>query len=244
MNKVALVTGGSGGIGKAIIMKLYSKGYNVAFTYNSNQDSAFDIISELNSQSHPVLALQCDISDTKQITDMIDKVITQFGRIDVLVNNSGIAWQGLFTDMTSSEINRILDVNVKGTLNVTYNIIPYMVKKHCGKIINISSMWGQVGASCEVVYSVSKSAVIGFTKALAKELGPSGINVNCICPGVIRTHMLDCYDENTLGELAEETPLGRLGTPEDIAESVYFLSCESSDFITGQIIGVNGGFII
>lgn len=166
------------------------------------------------------------------------------GGIDVLVNNAGLSLSGLFTDITPEQEKRIWEVNVLGTMNCSRYAIPYMLNGKYGKIINISSMWGQIGASCEVHYSAAKAAVIGFTKALAKELGPSGINVNCIAPGFIDTKMNELYGEDVFQEFKEETPLGRLGRPEDIAGAISFLASESADFITGQVIGINGGYII
>ena len=160
------------------------------------------------------------------------------------VNNAGVSEIDLFTSISSEKISRIMNVNLIGAMELTRKILPAMISCKSGCIINISSMWGEAGASCEVDYSASKAALIGFTKALAQEVAPSGIRVNCIAPGVIRTNMLDCYDEETLRTLAEDTPLGRLGTPEDIAAAARFLCSSSADFITGQVLGVNGGFVI
>ena len=175
---------------------------------------------------------------------MMQKVLEQAGHVDVLVNNAGISISGLLTDISPEIRKKLFSVNVLGAIECTRLLLPQMIHRKSGCILNISSMWGQVGASCEVDYSASKSALIGFTKALAQEVGLSGIRVNCIAPGVIQTRMLNCYDSGTLNALAEETPLGRLGTPEDIAESAYFLCSEQAGFITGQILGVNGGFVI
>ena len=175
---------------------------------------------------------------------LIEKTKETFGTVDVLVNNAGISVSGLFMYITPEQEELIWKVNVQGTYNCTRSALPFMINAKSGKIINISSMWGQTGASCEVHYSASKAAIIGFTKALAKELGPSGINVNCIAPGVILTDMNNSYSEETMESLKNEAPLERLGKPEDIAESISFLASEKSSFITGQILGVNGGFII
>ncbi|MBR3631186.1 MAG: SDR family oxidoreductase, partial [Oscillospiraceae bacterium] len=190
------------------------------------------------------IAVQADLADPEQIRHMVQQVLQQTGRVDVLVNNAGISVSGLLTDIGTEERRLLFDINILGAIECTRALLPQMVHRKAGCILNISSMWGQVGASCEVDYSAAKAAMIGFTKALAQEVAPSGIRVNCIAPGVIRTAMLDCYDEETLGSLAEETPLGRLGTPEDIAHAAAFLCSGQADFITGQVLGVNGGFVI
>lgn len=239
MKKTALITGGSRGIGAAIALKLSQEGFNVVVNYCSNCEAAEEIAKKTGG-----FAVQADVSDRQQVEDMIKLINEKTGGVDVLVNNAGISVSGLFTDITPEQEQRLWGINVGGVFNCTKAILPYMINKKQGRIINISSMWGQVGASCEVHYSASKAAVIGFTKALAKEVGLSGINVNCIAPGVIMTDMNKCYDEETLECLRDETPLERLGTPEDVAEMTAFLASDKSSFITGQIIGVNGGFII
>ncbi len=239
MKKTALITGGSRGIGAAIALKLSQEGFNVVVNYCSNCEAAEEIEKKTGG-----FAVQADVSDRQQVEDMIKFINEKTGGVDVLVNNAGISVSGLFTDITSEQEQRLWGINVGGVFNCTKAVLPHMINKKQGRIINISSMWGQVGASCEVHYSASKAAVIGFTKALAKEVGLSGINVNCIAPGVIMTDMNKCYDEETLECLRVETPLERLGTPEDVAEMTAFLASDKSSFITGQIIGVNGGFII
>ena len=175
---------------------------------------------------------------------MISEITERFGKIDVLVNNAGISVTGLFDLVSDEDSRRIFDINVFGVLNCTKKVLPHMLRRKYGRIINVSSMWGQTGASCEVHYSAAKAAVIGFTKALAKEVGPSGINVNCVAPGMIMTDMTSCYTEEEINEIKEDIPLGRCGTPHDIAETILFLASERSSYITGQIIGVNGGMII
>ena len=175
---------------------------------------------------------------------MVSGVLAQVGHIDVLVNNAGISVTGLLTDIDPQTRRRLFDINVLAAIECARLLLPAMIRQKAGCILNISSMWGQVGASCEVDYSAAKAALIGFTKALAQEVAPSGIRVNCIAPGVIRTPMLDCYDEDALQSLADETPLGRLGTPEDIAHAAAFLCSPQADFITGQVLGVNGGYVV
>lgn len=239
--QTALVTGASRGIGNAIARQLAVDGFRVIVNYYASQKEAEALAAELNAR-YPgsCTVLRADVSDRGQV----EKMFAAAGKIDVLVNNAGIAQQKLFTDITEREWDRMFDVNVKGIFHCCQCALPYMVHQKRGKIINISSMWGQVGASCEVHYSAAKAAVIGLTKALAKEVGPSGIQVNCVAPGVIRTEMNARLDEDTLSELKEETPLGTIGAAEDIAAAVSFLAGEKSGFITGQVLGVNGGMII
>ena len=236
--KTALITGASGGIGSAIAAALARDGYLPVLHFNS-ADGMQERAAALGG-----IAVQADLADPAQIGRMAEEILRQTGRVDVLVNNAGISLSGLLTDISAQDRRRLFDINVLGAIECTRALLPQMIHRKAGCILNISSMWGQVGASCEVDYSAAKAALIGFTKALAQEVAPSGIRVNCIAPGVIRTAMLDCYDEETLESLAEETPLGRLGTPEDIAHAAAFLCSEQADFITGQVLGVNGGFVI
>ncbi|MBR1459771.1 MAG: 3-oxoacyl-ACP reductase FabG [Oscillospiraceae bacterium] len=237
--KTALVTGASGGIGRAIAEKLASQGYTVAVHCNRGIDRAQALAKALSG-----IAVQADLADASQIEAMAQTVTDAFGHVDVLVNNAGISVTGLLTDIDAAARRELFGVNVLGAIECARALLPGMIRRQADCIVNISSMWGQVGASCEVDYSAAKAALIGFTKALAQETAPSGIRVNCVAPGVIRTPMLDCYDAQTLDDLAAETPLGRLGTPEDIAGAVAFLCSEDAAFITGQVLGVNGGFVI
>lgn len=241
---VALVTGGSRGIGAEIARSIAKMGCSVALTYNKNAEFAEKVVTDIQALGANARAFCCDVSRRSDVQTLVNNVIGAFGEIDVLVNNAGISHEGLFTDISDNEWDDIFDVNVKGVFNCTQEVLPSMIRNKRGKIINISSMWGQVGASCEVAYSASKAAVIGLTKALAKEVGPSEINVNCICPGVIKTDMLAPFSEDDIRALEEETPLGRIGTPFDVAQLVAFLASEKANFITGQIFGVNGGFVI
>lgn len=240
--KTALVTGGSRGIGNAVARALAADGFGVVVNYRCAETAAKQLQTELNGAYGQgcCRVFRADVSDRAQVEEMFRFA----GGVDVLVNNAGIAQQKLFTDLTEEDWDRMFDVDVKGVFHCCQCALPYMIHEKRGKIINISSMWGQVGASCEVHYSAAKAAVIGLTKALAKELGPSGIQVNCVAPGVIATEMNANLDAETMASLREETPLGVLGTPRDIAEAVRFLAGNRSDFMTGQVVGVNGGMII
>lgn len=237
--KTALITGASGGIGSAIAARLAQEGYLPILHYCSHGDGMEERAAELGGFS-----VQADLADTDAIECMAEQVLSKAGRVDILVNNAAISLSGLLTDITPQQRRQLFHVNVLGAIECSRVFLPQMIRRKSGCIINISSMWGQVGASCEVDYSASKAALIGFTKALAQEVAPSGIRVNCIAPGVIRTPMLDCYDAETLRVLAEETPIGRLGTPEDIAAAAAFLCHYSADFITGQVLAVNGGYVM
>ena len=186
----------------------------------------------------------CDIGNFAQAQATVADLLTAYRHIDVLVNNAGIAHIGLITDMTEAQWDRLFAVNLKGAFALTQAVLPGMISRRQGAIINIASMWGEVGASCEAAYSASKAALIGFTKALSKEVGPSGVRVNCVSPGVIATDMNAELDADALGALREETPLQRIGTAEDVAKTVLFLSGEGAAFITGQVVGVSGGLVV
>lgn len=234
--KTVLITGASRGIGRAAALMFCENGYNVAANYNNTEPKDLEKIG--------IFCIKADISDFAQVKNMFDEISDKFGGVDVLVNNAGVAMQKMLCDTTPEEWDKIFGINVKGMYNTVKCAADYMVNQKYGKIINISSMWGITGASCEVAYSASKAAVIGFTKALAKELGPSNICVNCVAPGVIDTDMNKNLSGETKKELADETPLCRLGTDNEVAETIYFLASEKSNFITGQVISVNGGLVI
>jgi len=238
----ALVTGAAGGIGSAIAKRLCRDGFFVVLNFFHSEKAAVRLRDGINSSFPEPRAeiFRADVSDRAQAENMFRSA----GGIDVLVNNAGIAQQKLFTDITEDDWRRMMAVDVTGVFHCCQLALPYMIHRKHGKIINISSMWGQAGASCEVHYSTAKAAVIGLTKALAKEVGPSGITVNCIAPGVIDTPMNASLGPETMRGLKEETPLERIGTPDDIAGAVSFLASPDADFITGQAIGVNGGFVI
>ena len=243
--KTVVVTGGSRGIGAAICAAFAKEGYAVAVNYNKNKEKAEKLALTLSQDYDvPCIAVGGDVSDSAQVSKMFGDVERLLGDVDVLVNNAGVSSQKLFTDITDEDWRECMGVNLDGAFFCSRAALPNMIRKKSGVIINISSMWGQVGASCEVHYSTAKAGLIGLTKALAKEVGPSSVRVNCIAPGVILTDMMKSFDEATLDELREETPLNRLGTPEDIADAAVFLASDKASFITGQVLGVNGGFVI
>ena len=241
MKKVAFVTGGAKGIGSAIVKRLIKDGYKVAFTYNSSEEKATALVNELGEDCK---AYKLDITDSNAVKTVVDNIEKGFGEIAVLVNNAGIAEQALFTDITDEMWHKMIETNLSGAFYCSRAVLKYMINRKSGKIINISSVWGETGGSCEVHYSASKSGLIGMTKSLAKEVGLSGITVNSVSPGIILTDMTSHFDEDTMNALREETPLNRIGTPEDVAGAVSFLASKDADFITGQNISVNGGMNI
>lgn len=243
MNDVAVVTGGSRGIGLAVSRELAAAGFRLAILYKDRQNTARQAAEELRTRGTDTETYHCDVADTGQVEEVVQQILERFGRVDVLVNNAGIAQIKLLTDTTEEDWDRMMGVNVKGLYNTCHALVPQMVSRKHGRIINLSSMWGQSGASCEVAYSASKAAVIGFTKALAKELGPSGITVNCVAPGVINTEMNAGLDTETLEALRQEIPLGRIGCTADVAGTVAFLASEKAAYITGQVLGVDGGIL-
>ncbi len=238
--KTVLVTGGARGIGKAICKKFAEEGYFVLINYNNSGVAAIKLTEEIGKDR--CRAYKADVSNYDEVSAMVCDILKEFKNIDVLINNAGIAEQKVFGDIMPDDWRRMFSVNCDGVYNVTHCTLPSMIHEKRGSIINIASMWGEVGASCEVHYSASKAAVIGFTKALSKEVAPSGIRVNCVSPGIIETDMMFSMSEEEKRELKEETPLGRFGNGEDIARSVFFLSEDT--FITGQVLGSNGGFVI
>ena len=242
--KTVLITGASRGIGRATAKLFAKSGYNVLINYNKSEKEAYELYNSLKDKGYSVSIFKADISNKFEVNLMINHCIGVFGKIDVLVNNAGITQSKLFTDITYEDWKEMMYINLNGIFYTTQKALQYMIPEMSGKIINISSIWGMVGGSFEVHYSTSKAAIIGMSKALAKELGPSNIQVNVIAPGVIQTDMLNDIDEDIIDTLREETPLMRLGTPEDIANCVLFLASEKSNFITGQVISPNGGFVI
>ncbi len=243
--KTVLITGASRGIGRATAHLFAAQGYNVVINYHHSHQAAHTLEQEINSAfPYPrALAVCADVSDRKEVDQMIQAAYDRFCGIQVLVNNAGVARQQLFSDTSEQDWNFLFDINVKGAFHCTQAVLPAMISARQGKIINISSIWGIAGASCEVCYSASKAALIGFTKALAKEVGPSGVQVNCVAPGIIDTDMNAAIDAETLHALTEETPLQKIGRPSDVAQAILFLASAQSDFITGQVISPNGGFL-
>ena len=242
--KTALITGSSRGIGREIARLFAKNNYNVVINYNNSEEEAKKLLDELTNDGCSVKIFKADISNVNEANALVNFTIGNFEKIDVLVNNAGISRFNLFTDISYDEWHEVMNVNLNSVFYVTQKALQYMLSEHSGKIINISSIWGVVGAANEVHYSTSKAALIGMSKALAKELGPSNIQVNVIAPGVIETDMLKEVDDDTIEMLKYETPLMRIGKPIDIARCALFLASEGGDFITGQVISSNGGFVI
>ena len=228
-----VVTGGSRGIGAAVVARYANRGDRVYFLYEKNHEAAKAV-----SEKTGATAICCDVADGEAVKE----AFSQIPEVDILVCNAGVCWYGLLTDMQDTEWDRIFDVNVKGIYNCVKAAMPALLKKHSGSIVTLSSMWGQVGASCEAAYSATKGAVIALTKALAKELGPSGIRVNCVAPGVILTDMCANVSPEILEELAQESALERNGTPADVAKVIESLA--DAEFVTGQVLGVSGGLVM
>lgn len=244
MSKTVLVTGASGGIGSACARLFAAEGYKVAIHYNKDKASAESLRAQICSAGGEAVCVCADLSDNGQVAAMLSTVEAELGEVDVLVNNAGVSQQKLFTDTTPEDYELVFGANILSAVNCCRAVLPSMIRRKSGRIVNISSMWGISGASCEVLYSASKAAVIGFTKALAKEVGPSGITVNCVAPGVINTKMNSHLSDEDMAALCDETPLCRIGEPDEIAQAVFFLSCEKSAFITGQTLSADGGFVI
>ena len=241
MKKCALITGASGGIGSEIALRLAKDGFNIAACYCSDEDGIRELEKRLAQTDAEYRFYKADVSDYSSIKDVFADATEFFGGVSVLVNNAGMAQQKLFTDITEDEFDRITAVNFKGVFNCCKCAVPFMVSRKSGKIINISSMWGVYGASCETVYSATKAAVIGLTKSLARELAPSNVQVNCVAPGAIDTKMNSNLSESDKAAFAEEIPMGRFGTAREIAGVVSFLASEDSDYVTAQVITADGG---
>ena len=239
MKPVALITGASRGIGAAVARQLAADGCTVVINYRQSETMALALAEELGGA-----ALRADVSDPAQVRKMVDTVLEKFCQLDILVCCAGVAWQGLTQDMGEADYGRVMGTDLDGTFYCCQAVLPQMIRQKSGRIVTVSSMWGQTGGSCEAAYSAAKAGVIGLTRALAKEVAPSGITVNCVAPGVIDTDMVKPLGAETLQELAEETPLGRLGTVEDVAGCVSFLCSDRAGFLTGQVIAPNGGLVI
>lgn len=243
MKKVALITGSSRGIGRAEAITLARDGYAVCVNCVEREDKAQELVDMLRSNGCEAMWYKADVADAAAVKQMVAAIEEKLGAVTLLVNNAGIAKQCLFQDMTEDYWRHIFDVNLNGAFNTIQAVLPHMLHEHSGCIINTSSIWGQHGASCEVAYSATKHAIIGLTRSLAQELAPTNIRVNCVAPGVIDTDMVQVLGTETLAALAEDTPVGRLGRPEDIAAVVSFLASDAASFITGQVITSDGGFM-
>lgn len=239
--KTVLITGGARGIGAAAVESFAEAGYQVVINYLRSAEQAEALAARWPGRA---LAVGADVADRAQVEAMFDAAEKAFGGVDVLVCNAGIAAQKLFTDVTDEEWQRMLAVHLTGAFYCCRRALPYMIRHKWGRILTVSSMWGQVGGSCEVAYSAAKAGLIGLTKALAKEEGPSGVTVNCVAPGVIDTDMMASFSAADKAALAQETPLGTLGTPRQVAQALVFLAGDGASYITGQVLGVNGGLVI
>ena len=238
--KTVLITGGSRGIGKAMVYAFARAGYNVLLNFNRSENLANEIASEFSN----VKVYGADVGIQENVINMVNYAKENFGGIDILINNAGISCTGLFQDLQKDEWDKLMNVNLTGVYNCTKAVLPEMISKKQGKIINISSVWGMVGASNEVAYSASKAGVIGLTKALAKEVGPSNIQVNCIAPGIVMTDMISEYTMDELNDITNEIPLGRIGSTSDVADLALFLASDSANYITGQVFSPNGGWVV
>jgi 3-oxoacyl-[acyl-carrier protein] reductase len=235
-----LISGGSRGIGRACVRAFAQNGDAVAFLYCHNDEAAREATAETGA-----IAIRADISDPDAVRAAVAEAEKKLGgTIDVLVNNAAVAWIGLMQDMTDAEWRRVLDTDLSGAFYLSRAVVGSMIRNHYGRILHVGSMWGKTGASCEVAYSAAKAGLRGLTMSMAKELGPSGITVNCIEPGLIDTDMNASLDADTKASLCAETPLGRIGTPDEVAEAILFLTSNRAAFITGQILGVDGGMAI
>lgn len=244
MSKVALITGATRGIGKQIAIKLAKEGYNIAINYRKENEELENTKREIEEQNVKCLAVQGDVSNFEDTKRFVDEVINEFGVIDVLVNNAGITKDMLILRMQKEDFESVINVNLTGTFNVTKNVVPYMMKKRSGRIINISSVVGISGNAGQTNYSASKAGIIGFTKSLAKEVASRNILVNAVAPGFIETDMTSILKDDVKAEIAKNIPLKRMGTAEDVANVVKFLASEDSSYITGQVINVDGGMLM
>ena len=243
MAKSVLIFGGSRGIGAATALYFAEKGYKVAITYNNSGYAAKIMQQNITANGGEFIVIPCDVTSSVQVDSAIKQAVSAFGRLDAVINNAGIAEQKLITDVTDTDWQKMLNTNLSGVFYACSSAAKVMVNQKNGSIVNVSSIWGITGASCEVAYSATKAGIIGLTKALAKELGPSNVRVNCVAPGVIDTEMNSNLDIGALADLADETPLGRIGTTEEVAKAIYYLA-NDADFITGQVLSPNGGIVV
>ena len=242
--KTALITGASGAIGSKIAEKLVEDGFFVLIHGYRNTDALIELKNKLNLTGTNAAEFICDISNYMDVAKMFSEIDLLYGGLDILINNAGISYIKPFTDISYNEWTEVIDTNLTGMFNTCHFAVPEMIKRKSGKIINISSIWGITGASCETHYSAAKAGVIGFTKALASELAPSGIQVNCVAPGAIETKMNSHLTDDELADFVESIPMGRMGTPEEVADAVSFFASDKSDYITGQVLSPNGGIVM
>lgn len=243
-DQIALVTGAGRGIGRAIALKLAAAGFDVAVNYQTSAAAAEALASEIVILGRRAIAVQADVADSAAVRAMTATIEDRLGPVSLLVNNAGLSWSGLFQDTDPDTWRRLFSVNVDGAYHCIQAVLPQMLQEKDGSIINIASIWGLHGASCEVAYAATKAALVGMTRSLAAELAPSGIRVNAVAPGCIETDMLRALGEETTASLAAETPMGRIGTPEDVAKAVRFLASADASFITGQVLTADGGFTL
>lgn len=242
--RVALITGGSRGIGKQVALKFAKNGYNIVVNYVSDNTDIKGLQEEFEKENVELLLVKADVTKKEEIQNLVKTAIEKFGHIDVLVNNAGITKDGLLMRMKEEDFDKVIEINLKGTFLVTKEVIPYMMKKREGSIINISSVVGLVGNAGQSNYAASKAGIIGFTKSVAKELASRNIRANCVAPGFIKTDMTDVLSEEVKENIHNQIPLKRMGTPEEVANLVYFLGSEESKYITGQVINVDGGMVM
>ena len=244
MKKVALVTGSSRGIGRAIAARLAREGYAVCINYIEREDKALELQSVLEAEGCRVMTCRADVSKRGEVEAMVTAVREKFGSVSLLVSNAGIASQELFQDVTDEMWDKYFNTNVRGAFNCVQTVLPDMLHEKSGCIVTISSIWGLRGASCEVTYSATKAAIIGLSRSLAMELAPSGIRVNCVAPGVVDTDMISILPDEVISSLAETTPVGRIGRPEDIAAAVAYFASDAASFVTGQVLTADGGYTV
>lgn len=244
MAKTVVITGSSKGIGAAAAVRFARGGYNTVINYNKSEAAAKALERELQQKGYSVTAVRADMSDPSEAAELIDTAVKLYGRVDCLVANAAVESTGLFTDVTVPEYERVMAVNMRGVFFSVQSAVKDMLQYKSGRIITVSSIWGQVGASCEVLYSAAKAGVIGLTKAVAKELAPSNITVNCVAPGIIETDMLSSYSCDEKQCMCDCVPIGRLGKPHEVAESIFYLAEIEPGYMTGQVLGVNGGIVM